>query len=173
MKSSDAIDLIKLGLSHNTEAEVWADLGAGSGTFTRALASLLKAGSIIYAMDRSASTLDPTVYANASIVHVKIDFVEEEITVHQLDGVLMANAFHFVADKMSFVRKLKKSLKASGRLILVEYNFDTPSHWVPHPISYKTLTRRRDDWGFQSVTMIGQRPSIYNQASMYSAVIEF
>ena len=173
MKLSDAIDLIGEGLSQNIRAEVWADLGAGTGTFTLALASLLKAGSIIYAVDKNAGILDPAAYAHVSIVTVKTDFVTEEITGHQLDGVLMANAFHFVADKTSFIRKLKKSLKPSGRLILVEYDFDISSHWVPHPISYQTLARHSHDWGFTAVTKIGERPAIYHQASIYSAVIEF
>ncbi len=39
-------------------AQRWADLGCGTGTFTRALADLLPPGSSIAAMDRDASALE-------------------------------------------------------------------------------------------------------------------
>src|SRR5690606_11791159 len=49
---SEAADLITAAV---TEGGTWADLGAGSGTFTRALASLLGAAGTVYAVDRSPS----------------------------------------------------------------------------------------------------------------------
>ena len=173
MKLPDAIDLIKGGIVQDSEAEVWADLGAGSGTFTLALASLLKDGSMIYAMDKNTITLDSSASSSATIIIMEIDFLKKDIAGYHLDGILMANALHFVADKASFIGKLKKNLKPSGRFILVEYDFDSPSHWVPHPVSFESLKQHKSDWGFTSITKIGERPSIYQKAKIYSAVIAF
>ena len=52
MNVSDAIEMIRdaVGVS----AGVWADLGAGTGTFTRALTEVLGAGSTVYAVDGDA-----------------------------------------------------------------------------------------------------------------------
>jgi hypothetical protein len=50
---ADAVRLIG-GRDLSAADETWADLGAGDGTFTRALATVLPVGSVIHAMDRDA-----------------------------------------------------------------------------------------------------------------------
>ncbi len=55
MEQSDAVRLI--GAAVPAGAATWADLGAGSGTFTLALASLLGPGGIVYAVDRDTDAL--------------------------------------------------------------------------------------------------------------------
>ena len=52
MEHRDAVPLIAAAVGRGSG--VWADLGAGTGTFTRALADLLAARSRIYAVDRDA-----------------------------------------------------------------------------------------------------------------------
>src|SRR2546428_3107720 len=54
MDSDDAVALLKAAVPR--EPGVWADLGAGTGTFTRALASLLPGGRV-YAVDQNARSL--------------------------------------------------------------------------------------------------------------------
>ena len=61
-----------------TAPALWADLGAGTGTFTLALAELLGAGSTIYAVDADANAIHalgelPAV-GETRIVPVKADF---------------------------------------------------------------------------------------------------
>jgi len=51
----DAVALIREAVPR--AAGTWADLGAGDGTFTRALARLLGLNSRIYAVDRDAQAL--------------------------------------------------------------------------------------------------------------------
>jgi len=55
MKIDDAQALIAGAVPRR--AGVWADLGAGDGTFTQALARLLEPGSRIYAVDRDRAAL--------------------------------------------------------------------------------------------------------------------
>ena len=57
MLLEEAAGLIKSNSISQTEPEVWAELGCGSGTFTNALASILIFGSIIYAVDKNKSQL--------------------------------------------------------------------------------------------------------------------
>jgi hypothetical protein len=55
-----------------------------------------------------------------------------------LDGIIMANALHFVRDKRPLLQQLRGYLKANGRFLLVEYDTDHGNHWVPHPLAYPT-----------------------------------
>ena len=52
MDDRDAAELIVDAVGQG--GRYWADIGAGSGTFTRALRSLLPPGSRIYAVDNDA-----------------------------------------------------------------------------------------------------------------------
>src|SRR5207237_4610241 len=58
MDARDAVALIEPAVrgAHATPG-TWADLGAGSGTFTRALVEILGASSRVYAVDRDASAV--------------------------------------------------------------------------------------------------------------------
>ncbi len=53
MELSTAINLIDTTHLTTQTAQRWADLGAGSGLFTRALASYLQPGSSILAVDEA------------------------------------------------------------------------------------------------------------------------
>ena len=57
MELSNAIKLIEAGVN-KAQQGTWADLGAGAGLFTRALATLLPKGSTIYAVDANKSALE-------------------------------------------------------------------------------------------------------------------
>ena len=58
MTHDEAVGLISSGrLTNSPGPATWADLGCGDGTFTLALASLLPAGSTIYAVDQDAAAL--------------------------------------------------------------------------------------------------------------------
>src|SRR3989442_10992843 len=75
MDSDDAVALLKAAIPR--EPGVWADLGAGTGTFTRALASLLPGGRV-YAVDQNARSLSkPNNHRQrgaATIIPVVADF---------------------------------------------------------------------------------------------------
>ncbi|HEX6910991.1 MAG TPA: class I SAM-dependent methyltransferase, partial [Longimicrobium sp.] len=50
MKESDAIDLLRPAVHPSPDAR-WADLGAGTGVFTRALATLAGPSGRVFAVD--------------------------------------------------------------------------------------------------------------------------
>jgi precorrin-6B methylase 2 len=60
MTLADRVALIRPGVERpggDPPRETWADLGAGSGAFTQALASLVGPGAVIYALDRDERAL--------------------------------------------------------------------------------------------------------------------
>jgi len=83
----------------------WADIGAGHGTFSRALARRLEVGSRIYAVDRdraAIAALGRLAFDGIEVIPVSGDFTRTlklaGVGVSQLSGMLFANALHVVAN---------------------------------------------------------------------------
>lgn len=151
---------------------VWADLGAGTGLFTRALAAILGNDCTIYAVDRNAAALNEIEHHQhpGSIITVVRDFASDNLDLPLLDGVLMANALHFVKEKVPFLKRIHSMLKDNGRLIVVEYDFSHSNPWVPYPIAFGSLKTLLHDAGFRQTQKLSELPSRYQPANIYSAV---
>ena len=103
----------------------WADLGAGDGAFTLALAELLGPGGIIHAVDRDGGALRRNVAAAAAAfpaveVRPLVGDFTRSLDLPPLDGVVMANSLHFVRDRRPVLRLVHGLLRPGGRLIVVE-----------------------------------------------------
>jgi ubiquinone/menaquinone biosynthesis C-methylase UbiE len=173
MELSTAIDLIRRGVDHSNP-QVWADLGCGNGLFTRALAQLLPAGSNVYALDRDMKTLAllGELKAGVSLHKITSDFTKDLNAIPSCDGVLMANSLHFVADKQTFLTALKRKLKSSGKLIVVEYDTDQSNQWIPFAVSFSSIRDLSQKGMFSSCEKLWEIPSRYNTANLYSALIK-
>ena len=64
MELGEAISLIQTDEIIQDKQTTWADLGCGSGLFTRALAGLLYTGSTIYAIDKNISSFQKSSFPN-------------------------------------------------------------------------------------------------------------
>lgn len=97
MQHTQAVKMISGPHREDSGKQVWADLGCGTGTFTLALASLLRPNSRITAVDKDGSSLDkvPDQFNQVSIEKMVADFVDVNFSTGTLDGVLMANSLHF------------------------------------------------------------------------------
>src|SRR5450432_1012140 len=173
MNLLDAVSLIK----HNSIAEKanasWADLGCGSGLFTYALANLLQSGSSIVAIDKTVTSLQKFSNPQNITVHTKqLDFVKDPLPFHNLDGILMANSLHFVADKINFIDSIGKTLSAKGFFLIVEYGTDKSNRWVPFPVSSKSLQALFAKAGHVSFIKLNEMPSLYNTSNIYAAIIK-
>ena len=76
MEHQEAVNLIMKGFDSISINQVWADIGCGEGVFTKALASLLSEGSMIYAIDKNQNSLQaiPEVFENVKILKVLQDW---------------------------------------------------------------------------------------------------
>lgn len=148
--------------------QCWADLGCGSGTFTRALASLLGPESHIYAIDRSDQSM------RFDLRGVVIEFIQADFTqnipVANLDGVLMANSFHYVTDQEAFLRKLITVLRPGGSMLFVEYDLDVANSWVPYPVSLQRMRQLIEPIGL--LEKIGARKSAFGPQEMYASLVK-
>jgi ubiquinone/menaquinone biosynthesis C-methylase UbiE len=152
---------------------IWADLGCGAGTFTLALAEALAAGSIIHAMDLDGSALRriPSAHKRVRITTHRGDFMKPPWPFADLDGVLMANSLHYVANQVAFIRECESHMKPQGHFLVVEYDTSEASRWVPYPVGQTRLTRLFERAGYLSVKVLRSRASMYRRAPLYSAVI--
>ncbi|MBX2972239.1 MAG: class I SAM-dependent methyltransferase [Flavobacteriales bacterium] len=144
----------------------WMDLGCGSGTFTRALAGLLPAGSTILAVDRDADVLRGLPSEHDGVrIEARVGAVER-IALQPVDGVLMANVLHFIADQRAVVERLAQ---ATPTVLLVEYDRHDPlPPWVPHPLPQDRAIGLFQQAGFKNYLLLGQRPSSYGPDPLYA-----
>ena len=172
MRLRDAVKLLAGSDLAALGPTAWADLGCGTGTFTLALAELLAAGSAIHAMDVDGSALRkiPATHNRVDITTHRGDFTHASWPFEDLDGVLMANSLHYVADQARFIAACERRL-TSRRFLIVEYDTDDANPWVPYPVSVDRAKSLFGAAGYLSFQVLGSRPSVYRRAAIYAALI--
>lgn len=143
VEHDEAVSLIRSAAPQ--PAGTWADLGAGSGVFTRALAELLGAGGMVYAVDRKPRSIAAAPGAAPTEV-IQADFTEP-LPFTELDGVLMANALHFVRRQARVLAGIVATLKSGGRFILVEYDLERGTPWIPFPVPPRRFAELAEEVG--------------------------
>jgi len=167
MKPAEARELIAAAVDRGTGT--WADLGAGDGTFTLALASLLEPGSRVFAVDRDRRALAELARkardGKVTVVPLVADFTKPfewpGLGDELLDGMLFANALRYVKDPASLLHRLVARLKSGGRVIVVEYDHRRANPWVPYPISSADLPTIAKAAGLSVPEEIARRPSAF------------
>ncbi len=172
MELGEAMSLIQTDEITLDQQTAWADLGCGSGLFTRALADMLYTGSSIYAIDKNISSFQKSPFPNQITVKtIESDFIKEDLHLKNLDGILMANALHFVRNKKSFIEKMVPYFRDAPVFLLVEYDTDLPNPWVPYPLSFGTMKSLFTELGFHSAKKINEKKSRYHSGKIYSVII--
>jgi SAM-dependent methyltransferase len=179
MNHADHVRLLRGGVLMGAEdapGGIWADLGSGTGAFTLALADLIGPRGVIYSVDRDQRALaeqEKIMRARAEntapTVHYHVADFTRPLDLPPLDGIVMANSLHFHRNKEPVVRSLKGDLRPGGRLILVEYNIDAGSPWVPYPLSYPTWEALARRCGLINTRLLATIPSRFLR-EIYSAV---
>lgn len=167
MELANAIELINTNKINSTEPVTWTDLGCGTGLFTHALSTLISGGSHIVAIDKEAAALKKVKVAEG--VHLKTqkaDFVHGLLPLENIEGVLMANALHYVRDKHAFLQELRSYTKPAFSFLLVEYDTDKPNPWVPFPLTVDGWRNFFQNEGFNDFELIARQPSVYGRAEM-------
>jgi len=173
MWTHDAARLIAPAIE---EGQRWADLGAGTGTFTAALARLLGPSGTVYAVEQDSTAtraLEALAHKReaecSSIVVMHGDFTKP-LELPPLDGALLANSLHFVDSgaQADVLRRVANGLVSDGALVVVEYDNRPPSRWVPFPVSLGRLATLTTEAQLGVPEAIGRHRSIFG-GGMYAA----
>ena len=153
---------------------MWADAGCGDGIFTYLLCTLLTLDSQIYAIDKNRGALQ-AVHRNLSqnctriSVHtLQADFTKP-LSIPLLDGLVMANALHFVKKKKPVLAQLVNLLKPGGRLVVIEYNTTRGNLAVPHPFDEAGFLTLASEVGLRRAKIVAKPPSTF-LGEMYTGV---
>lgn len=166
-------ELIRAGVG--AAGGTWAELGAGTGNFTWALAELLGAGGTVYAIDRDGKAIDrqrallAASAAPARIIPRQAD-IARRLDLPALDGVLMANVLHFLHDQPAALLLAAGYLRPGGHVVLVEYDLDAPLRYVPFPVPFARFAALAVQAGLEDAAQIGRRISPSSGVAMYAAL---
>jgi len=154
----------------------WADIGAGTGAFTLALADLLGPGAEIIAVDRDGHALRDNAASiaarfPATRIRTLVGDLTGELDLPPLDGLVAANCLHFVdPDRQAgVVRSLARHLRPGAPFVVVEYDADRGNPWVPHPFPARRWPDLSAAAGLVEPVVIGRVPSRFLGA-IYAAV---
>ena len=173
MDHADHVALLRAAVGRG---ETWADVGAGTGAFTLALAELIGPGGRIVAVDQDRGVLAANAESVAArLPGVQLDSLLADFTaaleLPTLDGLVAANSLHFVPRdrQLEVVRALAGYLRPGGRFVVVEYDADRGNSWVPYPFSQTSWERLAAAAGLVESERLGRVPSHFLGA-IYSAV---
>ena len=177
MNERDAKDLIAEAVPRG--GGTWADLGAGRGTFTRALVELLGTEVRVLAVDRDPDAIAAlerwAAKIRANVVAIRGDFTGpiERLGLGdtRLDGMLFANALHFVPDAEDVLRRLTARLRPGGRVVIVEYDQRPASRWVPYPLPAERWFALAQRAGLSAPVITATRRSEYG-GQLYAAAAD-
>jgi SAM-dependent methyltransferase len=145
---------------------VWADLGCGDGIFTAALQALIRPGGEIYAVDKDRRALQAlqrefAAHYPETTLHPQLADFTGPLELPPLDGLVMANALHFIRRKTPLLVRLSHLLAPGGRLIVVEYNTARGNYAVPHPLDEAGFLDLARAAGLHEARVISRIPSSF------------
>ncbi|HKU45361.1 MAG TPA: class I SAM-dependent methyltransferase, partial [Burkholderiales bacterium] len=141
-----------------------ADIGAGTGYFSVRLARMLPKGKV-YAADVETSMVQHLAARAkrdelANLVAVQSDMDDARLP-GKVDLALFVDVVHHISGRESYFRRLKESLKAGGRVAIVDFRPDSEIGPPPRArISAEHVKRQLAAAGF---TLVAEHDFLPNQ----------
>jgi ubiquinone/menaquinone biosynthesis C-methylase UbiE len=148
------IELIMATLDLNPGMTV-ADVGAGGGRFTRALAQRLGANGMVYASElggQSVEQLRKAVAGQRNVVVVEATATATGLPAACCDGILLRGVYHHLTNPNETLEGLKRALRPGGRLLVVDF---PPSIWLK-PWTPRGINENRHGHGVTPDIVIGE-----------------
>jgi len=144
-----------------------ADLGAGTGFFTRRIARAVSPGGKVYAVDIQPEMLELLKKYAAeegidNVVPVLGSETDPNLPPASIDRLLMVDVYHEFQHPEPMLRKIRESLAPGGTVILVEYRLEgtTAEHIKPeHRMSVEQVLEEWTAAGFLLVDRSEELPA--------------
>jgi len=144
---------------------VVADVGCGNGYFTWRLAERVGSEGKVYAVDIQPGMLQQLrenmkKRGLSNVLPVKGEIDDPKLPEASLDLVLMVDVYHEFSEPQKMLAHVRRSLKPTGRLVLLEYRKEDPA--VPirpeHKMTEKEVRAELEPEGFRFEKNIGILP---------------
>ena len=146
---------------------VVADIGAGSGLFSRPLAKAIAPAGKVYAVDVQQDLLD---YINKrdkeenirNIQTVLGEFNDPKLPARDVDLAFINDVLHHIQNRAVYLKALGGYIKANGRIAIIEMNKNDPN--TPHKSQPELLVGREEiqqwmsDAGFK---LVQEHPDLF------------
>lgn len=148
-----------------TPGMVIADVGAGTGYFTRRMARLTGPTGKVYGVDIQPRMIESL---KRNIASEKLTNVEPVLALEddprlpagEIDLILMVDVYHEFAKPQVMLARMRAALKPTGRMILLEYKKEDPN--VPirpeHKMSIEEARAEVEAEGFKLQKVISSLP---------------
>lgn len=111
-----------------------ADIGAGTGLFTRPLARAVGGEGVVYAVDINPEMLKhiATTVAAERLDNVRMVVAgdDDPRLPERVDLVFLCDTLHHISAKGSYLRRLRRYLKPGGRIAIIDFDRASP-HLMP------------------------------------------
>ena len=155
---------------HLKNSDVVAEIGCGTGFFSRRLAKAVGPQGTVYAEDIQAGMLDLLKqYAaqdgdanDGNIVTVLGSETDPKLPRGKMDWILLVDVYHEFQEPAPMLAKIREALKPGGRVALVEYRAEDHSAdhiSPPHRMSVEQVLKEWTPAGFDLVQRIETLPS--------------
>jgi len=156
-----------LTMMHLEDGDVVADIGAGSGFFTRRMAKLVAPTGTVYAVDIQPEMLEilqghVEEEGLTGIVPVLSEFDDPKLPAGEIDWILLVDVYHEFGNHEAMLAKMREALTADGRVALLEYRVEdgTGDHIRgDHRMSVRQVLSEWGPAGFDLVEMHEFLPS--------------
>ena len=138
--------------------DVVADIGAGTGYYTRRMAQLVGEKGIVYAVEIQQEMLDllTNKMAELKILNVKPvlgTITDPRLPPHSVDLALMVDVYHEFDYPYEMIQAICNGLKPGGRLVFVEFRGEDPK--VPiKPLHKMTEAQVKKEMSVQPLKFI-------------------
>ncbi len=155
---------------------LWIDAASGDGVFAEVLLELATPDTTVACLDLKDRPLQHCKSAIDNHDH-RIAAIQADLCspfpIKGADGIILANALHFFPfdEQMQILRRCFRTLKKSGKLVIVEYNTNRPTGPVPHPVPLDRIDHLLLRSGFQSPRISSVVGSSY-LGEMYAVLAE-
>ncbi len=139
-----------------------ADLGAGSGYFTRRFVEAVGDTGKVYVIDIEPEALK---YVEESLIHMHRPFEAEfilarpdnpKIPLESVNLIFVCNTYHHLADRTDYFRNVKSSLKPGGRIAIIDFYHDERSGELGFPkrhlVPRETVIEEMTEAGYRLAT---------------------
>jgi len=148
-----------------------ADLGAGSGYFTRRFVEAVTETGTVYVIDVEPEALT---YVEESLVHLHRPYTAQfilarpdnpKIPFESVDLIFVCNTYHHLEDRARYFRNVRSGLKPGGRIAIVDYYHDERSGELGFPkrhlVARETVLDEMTAAGYRLINEHGFLPRQY------------